>query len=270
VTGIRRFAGEASPPFLAAAAIIAFSEIFVKVTNQPAYILPAPSAVFKRLVDGFAPSTVIPSDALPIGLAYNAQVTLIEALLGLAMGVTLGVVLGVIMAHSRRIERLVYPIVVTIRSTPNIAIAPVFIIWFGFTIMPKAIVAMLTTFYPMLVNCITGMRSVDAQTLEFFRTVNASPREIFIHLRVHNTLPYFFAALRLSVSLSLIGAVVGELVGSRAGLGRLIAQASINLRTDEAFAGILVLAVMGIAMTELVSLVQGRVLFWHESQRAKT
>jgi len=149
-----------------------------------------------------------------------------------------------------------------------IAIAPVFIIWFGFTLMPKAIVAALATFYPVLVNCITGMRSVEPTTLEFFRSVRASKFEIFWYLRVPNTLPYFFAALRLCVSLALIGAIVGELVGARDGLGHLITEAAITLRTTDVFSGVIILTGLGVLFTELVSFVRTRVLYWHETERA--
>ena len=118
---------------------------------------------------------------------------------------TLDLFFAVVMTHSRFAEQALYPIIISIRSTPIIALAPVFIIWFGFTIMPKAIVAALATFYPMLVNCITGMRSVEPTTLEFFQSVHASRSEIFWKLRVPNTQPYFFAALRLKQPVVAIG-----------------------------------------------------------------
>ena len=265
-----RHAGrELAPPAAALVLAIVIWEAFVRAVNLPIYLLPPPSAVaetlFRLIGAGFQPPLHVGAPA--VGLLYDAQVTLSEAFLGLAMGTVVGLALGVLMAHSRFAEQSIYPIVVTIRSTPFIAIAPIFIIWFGFTIMPKAIVAALATFYPVLVNCLTGMRSVEPTTLEFFRSVHASKREIFWHLRVPNTLPYFFAALRLCVSLALIGAIVGELVGAREGLGHTIEQAAINLRTTDVFSGVIVLTVLGIFFTELVSLVQGHVLFWHESQR---
>jgi NitT/TauT family transport system permease protein len=134
--------------------------------------------------------------------------------------------------------------------------------------MPKAIVAALATFYPVLVNCITGMRAVDPNALEFFASVHASPREVFWHLRAPNTLPYFFAALRLNVSLALIGALVGELVGARDGLGHMITEAANVLRTVDAFSGVVVLTVIGVVLTELVTFIQSRVLYWHETERA--
>jgi NitT/TauT family transport system permease protein len=263
-------ATNAAPPVVALAVAIALWEGVVALFKIPVYLLPAPSAIVDTLVrllsTGFVPPTYVGAPAE--GILYDTFVTLEEAALGLAMGTIVGLLFAIVMVHSRFAEQALYPIIITIRSTPFIAIAPVFIIWFGFTIMPKAIVAAFATFFPVLVNCITGMRSVDPTTLEFFRSVHASKREIFWHLRVPNTLPYFFAALRLNVSLSLIGAIVGELVGARDGIGHVITAAAITLRTTEVFSGVIVLTALGVFFTELVSFIGSRVLFWHETERA--
>lgn len=268
---IRRAGLELAPPLVAVAFALLLWESVVALLKVPSYLLPPPSAVlrslFALLAAGIEPPLYV--GEAPTGLLYDAWVTLSEALLGLAIGTVIGVVLGVLMSRSRFVEQSIYPMLVVIRSTPIIAIAPLFVIWFGFSIMPKAIVAAIATFYPILVNSITGMRSVDPVTLELFRSVHASEREVFWHLRVPNTLPYFFAALRLSVSLALIGAIVGELVGARDGLGHTIEQAAITLNTAYVFSAIIALTVMGIVLTELVSVAQRRVLFWHESQRGR-
>lgn len=258
-----------APPLVALAIAIALWEAVVGLLRIPVYLLPAPSAVAGRLFALLASGWTEPLyvGGAPSGVVRDAYITLVEALAGLAIGTAIGIALGILMAHSRFAEQAIYPVVSAIRATPIIAIAPIFIIWFGFGIAPKAAVAALATFFPMLVNSITGMRSLDLNTLEFFRSVHASTREIFWHLRVPNTLPYFFAALRLSVSLALIGAIVGELVGAREGLGHMITQTAIRLFTTDVFSGVIVLAVMGIVLTEIVSFVQSRVLYWHESER---
>jgi NitT/TauT family transport system permease protein len=156
---------------------------------------------------------------------------------------------------------------VGVRVTPIIAVAPIFIIWFGFTIWPKLIVAALITFFPVLTNTLVGLRAVDTRTLELLRSIHASEWEIFVKLRVPNALPYLFAALKIGVSLALIGALVGELVGAREGLGHVIDDASINLVTKTVFSAVVALTGMGIVLTELTSIVERRALFWHESQR---
>ena len=121
--------------------------------------------------------------------------------------------------------------------------------------------------YPVLVNCITGSARWSHE-LEFFQSVHASKREIFWHLRVPNTLPHFFAALRLNVSLAIIGAIVGELVGARDGLGHLMTAAAVTLRTTEVFSGVIILTVIGVILTGLVSFIRSKVLYWHETERA--
>jgi NitT/TauT family transport system permease protein len=266
---LRRSTSDAAPPLIALALAIVLWEGVVAVVKLPVYLLPAPSQIigtlWTLLQAGFVPPQHLGAPAE--GILYHAYITFVEAGVGLVIGSLVGLALAVVMVHSRFAEQTLYPIIVTIRSTPMIAIAPIFIIWFGFTIMPKAIVAALATFYPMLVNCITGMRSVEPTTLEFFQSVHASRSEIFWKLRVPNTLPYFFAALRLDVSLCLIGAIVGELVGAREGLGHMMTAAAVTLRTTEVFSGVIVLTMIGLVLTELVTFIGSRVLYWHETER---
>ena len=264
-----RALADAAPPLIALAIALVVWEGVVAVVKLPVYLLPAPSAIvgtlWGLLQTGFVPPQHLGAPAE--GILYHAYITFVEAGVGLVIGSLVGLALAVIMVHSRFAEETLYPIIVTIRSTPMVAIAPIFIIWFGFTIMPKAIVAALATFYPMLVNCITGMRSIEPTTLEFFQSVHASRSEIFWKLRVPNTLPYFFAALRLNVSLCLIGAIVGELVGAREGLGQMMTAAAINLRTTEVFSGVIVLTMIGLVLTQIVTFIGSRVLYWHETER---
>jgi NitT/TauT family transport system permease protein len=258
------------PPLVALVLALAGWEALVRLLNIPIYLLPAPSDVagtlWKLISAGFVPPTYVGAPAE--GILYDTYVTFSEAMVGLVIGTLVGLFFAVVMTHSRFAEQALYPIIISIRSTPIIALAPVFIIWFGFTIMPKAIVAALATFYPVLVNCITGMRAVDPATLEFFESVHASRSEIFWRLRVPNTMPYFFAALRLNVSLSLIGAIVGELVGARDGVGHMMTAAAVTLRTTEVFSGVVILTALGVILTEIVTFAQRRVLFWHETERA--
>jgi NitT/TauT family transport system permease protein len=258
-----------APPTVAIALLLVFWEAAVRVFQIPAYVLPAPSTVadtlFQLLSAGWIESKHVGEP--PSGILRDSYVTIAEAIVGLAAGAVIGVSLGTLMAHSRFAEQSIYPVVTAIRATPIIAIAPIFIIWFGVGIAPKAVVAALATFFPMLVNSLTGMRSIDPNALELFRSVRASTAEIFWKLRVPNTLPYFFAALRLSLSLSLIGATVGELLGSREGLGHMIIATVVQLRLTDVFSGVFMLAIMGIILTALLGALQSRVLYWHESER---
>jgi NitT/TauT family transport system permease protein len=243
------------PPLAVLTMLLLAWELLVQALRVPIYLLPPPTAVFAELFGS---------------LSYyvdNARVTLVEALGGLAVGSVVGFALGAIMSRSPFTERFLFPLAVGVRVTPIIAIAPIFIIWFGFTITPKVVVAALITFFPMLTNSLVGLRSVDTCSLEFMRTVRASEWEIFWKLRLPNALPYMFAALKIGVSLCLIGALVGELVGSREGLGHVIDNASINLVTPTVFSAVIALTTMGVVLTELANVLERRLLFWHESHR---
>jgi NitT/TauT family transport system permease protein len=255
VRALRGWIVEVVPPGAALLIGGAVWEAFVRLTRVPDYLLPAPTTVALQFTRIFGL------------LVSNAAITLTEALAGLALGALFGLGLAVLMLRSRFVEEAIYPVAVTLRSTPFVAVAPILVIWFGFSLLTKAIVSAHSTFFVFLVNAIVGLRSVEPSALEFFRSVDASEREIFWHLRVPNALPYLFAAFRLSVSLSLIGAIVGELAGAQAGLGYFIETAAINLRTSYVFSGVIVLTVMGIVLSEAVSTLESRVLTWHESQR---
>jgi NitT/TauT family transport system permease protein len=253
-----RLRADALPPAIALGVLVATWEVVVRVVRPPEYLVPAPSAVFATLFGDL------------LYFLDNARATLLEAAIGLAMGTAIGLSLGAIMAQSRLVEKVLYPIAVIVRSTPTIAIAPLFLMWFGFTVMPKATVAALATFFPVLVNAIVGLRSVDPTTLEFLHTVHASRWEVFWRLRVPSALPYLFASLRLGVSLSLIGAIVGELVGAREGLGKVIDGAAKSLLTTTVFGGAIILTLLGVVLIEVVGALEARVIFWHESQRGSS
>ena len=172
------------------------------------------------------------------------------------------------MAHSRFIERATMPVIVLIQSTPVAVLAPVFLLWFGFSPVPKILVAALFAFIPFVANALTGLRSVDRDTLELMRSVNASRREILWHLRLPHALPGLFAAARICVSLALVGAVIGELYGgSTRGLGYQARIAQSRSLVDQLWGSVLSLALIGIVLTLMVMAVERRALRWHISQK---
>ena len=202
---------------------------------------------------------------MPYFIAQGA-VTLGEAVAGFALGSIAALVGAALMAHSRFIERSLYPVAILIKVTPVIAVAPLFVIWFGFGPVPKALIAALITFFPVLVNGVTGFRSVDGGALDFMRSLRASRREIFFKLRLPSAMPFIFAAFRVAVPLSVVGAVVAEWFSGNAGLGSVIIVAYSNLDMPTLFAAILALSVIGVALTAIVAALEKRVLFWHQSQ----
>ena len=224
------------------------------MADIPEYIVPAPSAALSRLFGDLA------------YFAGESAVTLGEAVAGFALGSLAALAAAALMAHSRIAERALYPIAILIKVTPIVAVAPLFVIWFGFGPVPKALIAALITFFPVLVNGVTGFRSVDGGALDFMRSLRASRREIFLKLRLPSAMPFVFAAFRVAVPLSLIGAVVAEWFSGDRGLGSVIIIAHSNLDMPTLFAAILALAGVGVALTAAVSAIEKRVLFWHQSQ----
>jgi NitT/TauT family transport system permease protein len=188
-----------------------------------------------------------------------------HSLAGFSLGTAVAISGATLMAQSRFLERSLFPLAVLVKVIPIVAVAPLFVIWFGFGSPPIVTTAALITFFPVLVNTLTGLKSVNPGALDFFRSVDASSKEIFLKLRAPSSLPYLFAAFRIAIPLSVIGAVVGELFGGDIGLGSVIFVAHHNLDTPTTFSAILVLAVMGISLTILPSYIERRVLFWHDS-----
>lgn len=241
------------PPIIALSVAGAIWEVWTRLAGVPTYIVPAPSKVLDRLVGD-----------LPFFVG-EGMVTLAEALAGFALGTLVALVGATLMTQSRFIERSLLPLAILIKVTPVVAVAPLFVIWFGFGPVPKVLVVALITFFPVLVNAVTGFRSVDRGAMNFLRSVRASQREIFLKLRVPSAMPYLFSAFRVSSPLAVIGAVIGEWFSADRGLGSVIIVAHANLDMPTLFSAIFMLSVMGIGLTILLSVVEKRALFWHES-----
>lgn len=245
------------PPALALALLLLGWEAWVRLRDVPDYLLPAPSAIAAAL------------EANPGRYLEGARVSLGHALGGLVLGSAAAFALAVMMAHSRTLERAIYPIAILVKVTPVVAVAPLLIIWFGFGAAPKVVVAALITFFPMLVNAVTGLRSVDGAALDFFRALDAPSRRVFWKLRLPASLPYVMAALRISVPLSLIGAVVAEWMSGDGGMGQLILIDNGEFDTPGLFASIVVLAVLGVTLSGVVALAERRLLHWHDSAQER-
>lgn len=230
-------------------------ELAVRITNTPAFVVPAPSLVAGRLWE-----------ELPM-LLGELGITLVGASIGFVIGLTIGIAGAVVMVHSRMLERSLFPIAVVIKLIPFIALAPMLIVWLGYDVKPKILLAALITFFPVLVNCITGLRAVDPLALEFFQSVGASRWEILWRLRWSASLPYVFAALKIVVHLAVIGAIVAEYFGSRDGIGLVIMRTSESLRVQSLFATSLLLAMFGVALIVVTNIIERRALYWHESVR---
>ena len=242
------------PPLIAAAIAAAVWEAWVEINDVSKFVLPPPSAVADALISdlGFFATEGLRTFGVAIG--------------GLAIGAGAAVALAVLMAHSTTLERALLPIAIAVKVTPIVALAPLFVIWFGFGWEPKVAIAALITYFPVLINGIAGFRDVDPGALDFLRSLNASPREIFLRLRGPSALPYLFAALKIAATLSLIGAVVAEFFAAgQGGLGAVIDEENRLVRLDRLFAAIVTLAVIGVLMNVALALAERRFLSWHRS-----
>jgi len=243
------------PALFGIASFFVVWEAYIRITNTPAFVIPAPSRIAVRLWEE------LPS------YAYEFSFTLTAAAIGLVIGTTIGIIGAVLMANWRILEKSLFPLAVILKLVPFVAIAPLLRIWLGYELQPKIVLATLITFFPVLVNCITGLRSVDPLALEFVRSVGASRWEILTRLRWMTTLPYLYAALKVNVNLALAGAIVGELFSSKNGIGKVINDTALTLDIPAMFAAIMFLAITGVAITLFMNWSERRVLYWHESIR---
>jgi NitT/TauT family transport system permease protein len=198
-------------------------------------------------------------------MAENAAYTALEALIGFAVGGGAGLGLAVVFAHSRLLERGLLPYVIASQTVPILAIAPMVVVWLGTSWVSKAVIAAYLTFFPVTIHTLRGLRAVDPDALALMRALAATPRQVFFRLRVPSALPYLFTALRISATISVVGAIIGELpVGSRYGMGVVIINAAqyYNWRPANLWAAILVSALVGIVFYAAVAVIERRVIRW--------
>jgi NitT/TauT family transport system permease protein len=230
-------------------------EILVRLANVPPYILPPPSQILFDLWRR-APR-----------LAAAAGYTLQPMLLGYLAAVVFGVAIALVIAFSRRLEGVVYPLLVFFQIIPKIAIAPLFIIWFGFGLTPKVLLVFLLSFFPVVVSAITAFRSVDADIVDLARSSGASRLRTFWKVQLPHALPTLFTGFKVAAALSATAAVVAEFVASDNGLGFLLLEYNGALDTSMTFATIIVLSALGLALYGLVELIEHFAIPWHISRR---
>jgi NitT/TauT family transport system permease protein len=229
-------------------------EWVVRAWKIPEYLVPAPSTVAGALARGVRSGLYV----------ANFSVTLSEALVGFLIAAVAGIVMGAVIAQFRVVEQTFYPYLVALQTLPKIAIAPLIIVWFGFGISSKIIVAATVAFFPVLVNVIVGLKTIDPAKLDLMRSLRASRWQTFRLVTFPNALPFVFAGLDIAVVFSVLGAIVGEFVGAQKGLGNLILQFNFSLDIAGVFAVLILLSVMGVALHLAMQAVQKRLIFWAE------
>ncbi len=200
-------------------------------------------------------------------LATNAWVTLREVLGGLAIAIVAGFVLAVVLHISTTTRRAVYPLLVASQTIPIIAIAPILVVWFGYGIGPKLAIIALICFFPVTVNTLDGLRSVDPELPKLMRTLDASRLQTLARVEVPAALPYFLSGAKIAVAVAVIGAVFGEWAGSSSGLGYLILNLQNQIQTAPVFAAIAVLSAIAIALFGLLALAERRLAWWGRRER---
>jgi NitT/TauT family transport system permease protein len=229
----------------------------IRVARIPSYLVPPPSAVLVALQQNLS------------SLAYWQAIgaTLSEVLLGFFLGSLLGIGLGVVLALSATMNRVIYPYVVALQTVPKVAIAPLMIVWFGFGLQSKVLIVALTATFPLLVNTIAGLRATDQDRLDLLTGLCASRAQTLRYVQFPNALPYVFAGLNTAIVLAVIGAIVGEFVGAKQGLGVQILQANFNLDLASVFSSLMVLGVIGVILNASMRAIERRVCFWSGRRR---
>jgi len=247
---VRRSLARAGPPALLLAAIVAAWEWGVRAFGIPFYILPAPHRIARLMI---ADRGV---------LLGEAAVTLVEIFLGFGIALAVGIGLALLIFVSRTVERAVYPLVIASQTVPVFAIAPLLVVWLGYGMLSKVAMAALIVFFPIVVNTVDGLRAADPDAVNLLWILGATPAQVLLKIRAPAALPFVFSGIRIAVATSVIGAVIGEWVGSTQGLGFLMIHANAQLRIDLVFAAIAVLSLMAIALFAAASAAERLFLPW--------
>ncbi len=244
-------------PVLSIIVLLVAWELAVDGFRVPEYLMPAPSGVVAALGEEWR------------YLGVHTVVTLYEILAGFALAVAVGVPLAMLIVSSAVFERAVYPILVASQSVPKIAIAPLLIFWAGLGMFPKILVAFLIAFFPIVIDTVVGLRSVEPEMLHLARSMGAPGVKIFLKIRLPNALPNIFAGLKVAVTLAVVGAIVGEFIQADQGLGYALLQANAMLNTKLSFAAIFILAAIGVVLFAAVDGLEKLLIPWHASRRSE-
>lgn len=248
------------PSLLTFVAIIMLWELANRREWVSDLILPAPSDIAVALTDLFVSGFIWP----------HLQATLTVTFVGFGIGAGLAFVLAVLSSFWGWFRNIASPFMVALQVTPKVALAPIFITWLGFGTEPKIVMAATICFFPVFVNTLTGLLSTDEQTLEMFRSMRATKRQVFVHFTLPAALPVTFAGLKTGVTLALIGAIVAEFVATSEGLGLLINRFTSRLAMDEAFAILFVLMGIGLVAYGVLEFFDRKIIFWtHESRLSR-
>ena len=244
-----------SRPFLLIIVMLVLWDILIRAFKIPPYLIPTPLDVVGQIWKEWP---MLMSQAAPTTWA---------TLGGFVLSVLIGVPVAMMIAYSRVIESFVYPLLVFSQSIPKIAIAPLFVGWFGFGIIPKVIAAFLLGFFPVVVSTVMGFKSVEQDMVDLARSMGSSRLQMFFKISLPQALPAIFSGMKVSITLAVVGAVVGEFVGSNSGIGYVLQKANGNFDLPLMFAALVVLSMIGVILFVLLDVLERYMLPWHASQR---
>jgi NitT/TauT family transport system permease protein len=242
-------------PLLGVALIIVAWQLYVHIFAINRIVLPSPLDILRASITHW--------DAL----LQESWPTFLESVLGFALAVVIGIPVAVCVATSRVLNLTLYPILIATQSIPKVAVAPIILVWFGLGMQSKLVIAFLVAFFPIVVDTAAGIRATPSGLLELARALRASPLQIFLKIQFPAALPFIFAGAKVAVTLALIGAVIGEFVGSVGGLGNLLLTANSQLDSPLAWAALVWLSVLGILLFAAVVIAERIVVPWPESGR---
>ncbi|MBP2239812.1 putative hydroxymethylpyrimidine transport system permease protein [Cytobacillus eiseniae] len=238
--------------FILFASILFFLiEWLVKKEMIPAFIIPAPTSVIAMIIENWKPL-----------IFEHLSATMLEFSIGFLISVIGGILLAVWMFFSKTMEKIVYPAVLVSQMMPIIALSPIFVLWFGYTIWSKVAVTVFISFFPIVVGAYDGLKSGDKDYIELLRSMGATRWHTFIKLNIPMALPSFFSGLKLATVYALVGATIGEWLGASEGLGYYSRRMSGNLNAEGVFAAITILTIVGILLFAFISAIEKKALFW--------
>ena len=251
--GVLRTIGEYA---LSVGVFIAIWWIYVAVKHVPAYILPSPPKVWNSLEKMFVKGTVYP----------HLWTTTYEVILGFVIGAFLGIVLGYIFIKVDALKTMLMPYLIFLQTAPKIALVPLFVIWFGIGLVSKVVLIISMVLFPVLSGMMLGLESIPPDVRNLMKILKASKWQIFSQVEMQYSLPALFASMKVGIVLAVIGAIVAEWMSGKQGLGYILTYASSTYDTPMLLAGIIVTIILGIATYQVISVLEDKFLYWHESK----
>ena len=241
-------------PIVLSIILLSLWEVIVQLGKIEKYILPAPTDVIKVLISDF--KAMLP----------HIGATLYEGFIGFLIAIVLSIILAIIMDVSSIIKKSLYPLLVVSQTIPTIALAPLFIIWFGFGALPKIIVVVIVCFFPIVISIVDGLEGVDRDLINHFKLMGASKLNIFIHLKLPYGMINFFSGMRIAATYSIMGAVIGEWLGGDKGLGVYMTRARSAYALDKMFAAIVVIVIISMLVVFIVTQVEKAFTPWNNKR----